>query len=177
MPLNLIKKYNKLLELNQYTERERIISLKNIFYRDITNNANFKFRTKTIRPIKKDGMPDVETLFKHLTYKSTEKQDENGKKYKSRDVFDFKRSERLHWIWHHIQGKEDIKIFSVNDRVRGRSVKRTYLFDEKESYVIILEPYRKTEDYYLLSAYYLEKELGGIKTIKKKYKRRLNEVF
>lgn len=122
-------------------------------------------------------MPDMETLFKHLTYKSTEKQDENGKKYKSRDVFDFKRSERLHWIWHHIQGKEDIKIFSVNDRVRGRSVKRTYLFDEKESYVIILEPYRKTEDYYLLSAYYLEKELGGIKTIKKKYKRRLNEVF
>lgn len=53
MPLNLIKKYNKLLELNQYTERERIISLKNIFYRDITNNADFKFRTKTIRPIKK----------------------------------------------------------------------------------------------------------------------------
>lgn len=177
MPLNLIKKYNKLLELNQYTERERIISLKNIFDRDITNNTDFKFRTKTIRPIKKDGMPDLETLFKHLTYKSTEKQDENGKKYKSRDVFDFKRSERLHWIWHHIQEKENIKIFSVADRVNGKDKIRTYLFDEKENYVIILEPYRKTADYYLLSAYYLEKELGGMKTIKKKYKRRLSEVF
>ncbi|PID94381.1 MAG: hypothetical protein CSA94_02260, partial [Bacteroidetes bacterium] len=114
--------------------------------------------------------------FKHLTYRSVEKTDEKGKKYNSRELFDIKRSERLHWIWHHIQEKEDIKIFSVTDRIKGKNKIRTYLFDEKENYVIVLEPFRTTNDYYLLSAYYLQKEYGGIKIIKKKYKRRLNEV-
>ncbi len=177
MPLNLTKKYNKLLELVHLNEKERLASLHNIFNRDIVNNPHFKFREKMIRPIMKDGLPALDILFKHLTYRSIEKTDEKGKKYNSREVFDFKRSERLHWIWHHIQEKEDIKIFSVNDRVKGRNKIRTYLFDEKESYVIILEPFRRTNDYYLLSAYYLQKEYGGIKTIQKKYRRRLNEVY
>lgn len=177
MPLNLLKKYNQLLELNQYSEKQRVTSLKGIFERDIVFNENFKFRNKTIRPIKIDGKPALETLFHHLTHKSIEKSNDDGTKYKARDIFDIKRSERLHWIWHHIQEKNEIKIFSVEDRVSGKNKIRTYLFDEKENYVIVLEPYRKTPDYYLLSAYYLEKEYGGPKTIKKKYKRKLDEIF
>lgn len=174
---NTLKKYNDLLELNHYSEGERTASLKDIFDRDIKNNTSFKFRKKTIRPIKIDGEPALETLFQHLTCSSTHIKIEDGKSYKSRKDFDIKRSERLHWIWHHIQEKENIKVFSVKDRVKGRNVVRTYLFDEAEKYVIVLEPYRKTNDYYLLTAYYLEKRKGGPKTIRKKYKRRLDKVY
>ncbi|MGO1729942.1 MAG: hypothetical protein ACTHY4_10080 [Flavobacteriaceae bacterium] len=174
---NTLKKYDDILELNYLSERERNESLKRIFERDISKNSSFKFKNKTIRPIKIDGEPALETLFQHLTCQSNEQVDENGRKYKSRNVFDIRRAERLHWIWHHIQEKEDIRIFSFKDRVKGKNVIRTYLFDEKEEYVIVLEPYRKTPDYYLLSAYYLEKKYGGPKTIRKKYKRRLGEVY
>ncbi len=173
---NILKQYNDLLELNYLSPHERTRSLKEIFDRDIRNNSSFKFRQKTIRPIKTDGEPDLDTLFQHLTRRLTEKTDIKGREYKSRSEFDMKRSERLHWIWHHIQEKEEIKIFSVKDRVRGRDKIRTYLFDEQEKYAIVLEPYRNTEDYYLLSAYYLEKKFGGPETIMKKYARRLNIV-
>ena len=172
MPLNLLKKYNQLLELGHLNEKQRDISLKGIFSRDIVSNLKFKFQGKHIHPIKKDGEPAIETLFNHLTRKS-----ETIENVKSRDVFDIKRSERLHWIWHHVQEIDSIKIFSHQDRIGGRSVIRTYLFDEKENYVIVLEPYRKTTDYYLLSAYYLEDKYGGIKTMKKKYLRKLDKVY
>ena len=78
---------------------------------------------------------------------------------------------------HHNQEKEKIKVFSHNDRKDGRNVIRTYLFDEKENYVIVLEPYNKTDDYYLLSAYYLDDKYNGPKKKKKKYDRRLSEVY
>lgn len=178
MPLNLLKKYKELLELNSLSEHERDISLKGIFERDIVNNDCFIFREKKIRPIKSsDGNPALETLFKHLTCKSEDIVDNNGKTYKSRNIFDFKRSERLHWIWHHIQEKENsMKVFSVKDRIKGRTQIRTYLYNDKEKYVIVLEPYRKTYDYYLLSAYYLDEEYG-VKNINKKYKRKLDEIY
>jgi hypothetical protein len=177
MPLNQLKKYNQLLELNQFTERQRDMSLKGIFNRDIVENNNFIFRGKFIHPFKKDGEPALETLFSHLTRREEFVDDELGNKIRSRNVFDLKRSERLHWVWHHIQEKEKIKIFSYNDRKDGKNVIRTYLFDEKENYVIVLEPYKKTNDYYLLTAYYLEDKYNGPKTIKKKYQRRLTEIY
>lgn len=173
---NTLKKYNDLLELNYLSPRQRDESLKGIFERDIVSNKQFKFRNKQIRPIKKDGIPALDTLFQHLTTKAVQKSGKNNKKYKSRANFDIRRSERLHWIWHLIQEKENIKIFSYKDRIRGKNKIRTYLFDEKENYVIVLEPFRKTSDYYLLTAYYLEKKYGGHKTIKKKYENRLDKV-
>jgi hypothetical protein len=173
MPLNLLKKYNELLELLQFSERQRDVSLRGIFNRDIVENSDFKFRGKLIRPFKQDGVSALETLFSHLTRKTDEKE----KNVKSRSVFDMKRSERLHWIWHHVQEIEQIKIFSHKDRKDGKNVIRTYLFDEVENYVVVLEPYRKTNDYYLLSAYYLESRYNGPKRIKNKYKRRLQEVY
>ena len=84
MPINLIKKYNQLLELIHLQEAERLASLKRIFNRDITENDGFNFRTKLIRPFKVDGVPSMDTLFGHLTFESIEQEDENGKRIKSR---------------------------------------------------------------------------------------------
>lgn len=176
MPFNEIKKYNELLELNHYSYEQKIELLQRIFDRDIVNNKNFKFRKKAIHPTKNvDGSLALDTLFKHLTFKSTEINEE-GLSYKSRDSFDIKRSERLHWIWYHVQEKGKTKIFSVEDRVKGKTKIRTYIFDEDEKYVIVLEPYRKCFEYYLLSAYYLDEEYG-IKNIKKKYQKKLDMVY
>lgn len=79
----------------------------------------------------------METLFVHLTKKSAQgTTDENGRKIRSRDIFDIERSKRLHWIWHHIQElKNDLKIFSNKERKDGRDVVRTYIYDEAEEYV------------------------------------------
>lgn len=177
MSINQIKVYSDLLELSYMNEQQRTASLRKIFERDIENNDSFKFREKCIRPIKKDGKPALDVLFQHLTCYSIDKNDGNGKSYKSRSEFDIKRSERLHWIWHHIQEKEKIEVFSVKKRKDGKNVIRTYLWDKGQNYTIVLEPYRSKTDYYLLTAYYLEKEKGGIKTMKKRFKRKLNEVL
>ncbi len=176
MSINQIKVYSDLLELSYMNEQQRTASLRKIFERDIENNDSFKFRGKCIRPIKIDGKPALENLFHHLTHSSIDKK-EGDRIFKSRSNFDIKRSERLHWIWHHVQEKELIKIFSTEDRKNGKDVIRTYLWDTEQNYTIVLEPFRKTEDYYLLSAYYLQKEKGGIKAMKKRYKRRLSEVY
>jgi hypothetical protein len=179
MPTNQTKRYNDFLELNSLSEHQRIISLKAIFDRDITNNKNFLFRTKIIRPLKVDGVITMDVLFKHLTHESVEEKDENGKTFKSRAIFDFHRSKRLHWLWHHIQEKTsgNIDIFSFEDRVKGKNIIRTYIYDFTENYVIVLEPQRSRLDYYLLTAYHATKEKGGIKQIENKSKKRLPEVY
>lgn len=179
MPFNAIKKYNDLLELNSLTEHERKDSLKVIFDRDIADNDDFTYNLKIIRPLKKEGVIDVESLFKHLTYK-TEDTVEKGKVIKKRDVFDFERSKRIHWILPHIKKKTkdaEVVVFSSLTRIRGKNVTRTYIHNRTEDYVIILEPQRSGLDYYLITAYYLEKRYGGHKTISKKYKNRLPQTY
>ena len=177
MPTNLLKKYNEFLELLHLTEHLRKISLLSIFNRDIADNQNFLFRTKIIRPIKKEGVADVETLFDHLTKKSEDVFDEYGKKLKARNSFDIERSKRLHWIWYHVQElKSDrFEVFSAKERKNGTDVIHTYLFDLAEDYVIVLEPQRSKQDYYLLSAYYLNEDWAK-KNMRKKLKRKLDEV-
>ena len=179
MPHNLLTKYNQFLEINALSEAQRMVSLRAIFDRDITNNVSFLFRTKIIRPLKIEGTIDMDVLFKHLTHESIDEQGDDGKKFKSRSVFDFQRSKRLHWLWHHIQEKnaDKIEVFSYMDRVKGRDVIRTYIRDIEENYIIVLEPQRSNLDYYLLTAYYATKEKGGINQIKNKSKKRLPEVY
>ncbi len=175
MPLNLIKKYPQLLELGHFNEYQRKESLKGIFKRDIENNTNFKFQTKQLRPIKKEGQIPMETLFNHLITKN--EKDEKGRKTGTR-IFEMARSQRLHWIKYHIDERktQNIDIFSYEDRIKGRgNVIRTYIYDHDEEYVIILEPQRSKLDYYLLTAYHLN-EPGGKKQILKKQKNKLNEV-
>lgn len=177
MAINLLKRYNEHLELLHFNEAQRTVSLRGIFDRDIAENERFQFRTKIIRPLKREGIIDVESLFSHLTMKSKEIKDENGKVIKSRSEFDLHRSKRLHWIWYHIQEKKiDVKIFSTKERKEGKDVLRTYIFDEKENYVIVLEPQRSNQDYYLLSAYYLNEDWAK-KNMRKKRKKRLPELY
>jgi len=151
--------------------------LQRVFDRDIANNFIFLFREKIIRPLKKEGEIDMDTLFSHLTEKSEEIIDENGEKVKKRGLFDLDRSKRLHWIWHHLQEKKvDLKIFSIYERKDGKNVLHTYIFDEDEDYIVILEAQRSLQDYYLLSAYYLNEDWAK-KSMRKKWKRRLSEVY
>ncbi|MEZ4945554.1 MAG: hypothetical protein R2804_08510 [Cyclobacteriaceae bacterium] len=174
MPLNLIKTYPQLLEIIHLNEHQRNQSLQGVFNRDMVNNNNFKFRTKQIRPTKQEGESPMQTLFRHLT--TREDKDEKGKKTGTRS-FEMARSVRLHWIKHHIDElkKNNMEVFSYEDRIDRKDVIRTYIYDIDQEYVIILEPQRSGTDYYLLTAYHLN-EPGGKKQIVNKLKKKLNEV-
>lgn len=167
MPLNLLKKYNQLLGLAAMNEYQRESSLKSIFDRDITNNPNFLFRGKQLNPTPADGQNSIDGLFMHLTTVITDKHT------KRRDS-DMARSVRLHWIRHHIEEnkKDNIFVFSVAEP----DGTRTYIYDKDEHYVIVLEPMRKKDEYYLLTAYYLEGKDKAREKMMKKYKRRLSKV-
>lgn len=55
---------------------------------------------------------------------------------------------------------------------------RTYFYDKDEKYVVVLEPLRTKDEYYLLTAYYLTGSDAKRDKIMAKYKkRRLNEVL
>lgn len=174
--LNLIKKYPDLLDIIHLNEYQRKKSLKEIYERDIVNHPNLCFRGKTIRPIKdKDGQPATDTLFHHLTTEKDESKE--GKKNKRRN-FEIDRSMRLHWILPHLeeQIEGDIEVFSCEERVDGKDVINTYIYNKEQKYVIVLRPQRSEQDYYLLSAYYLNKSYG-VKVMKKKMKKKLDKVY
>lgn len=172
---NLLKIYSELLDIVYLSPAERNSSLKGVFKRDIEDNDDFYFQSKRIRPIKKEGQVDMDVLFHHLT--TREDKDNKGKRLGTRS-FELARSQRLHWIKVHIENfsQGNISIFSYKDRVDGKDKIRTYIYDTKEEYVIILEPQRSNTDYYLLTAYHLN-EPGGKKQIEKKRKRKLDEVY
>jgi hypothetical protein len=174
--MNILKKYPELLELAYLSESERTKSLKGIFERDIENDPNLNFRKKKIYPIKGEE-PAMQLLFNHLTREEIEEEDKNGRKVKRR-VFDMHRSQRLHWVKFHIEEKkkDKVEIFSTEERSRGKTVQRTYIYDVTEKYVVVLEPQRTKNDYYLLTAFYLYKSFG-VKQIKQKLKNKLNEIL
>ncbi len=166
MATNLLRKYPELLEVVHLTPKARTISLIGVFDRDIRNNSFFKFRTKQIKPTSKDGEIPMDTLFHHLTTVVT---DEKTKKRE----FDMDRSVRLHWVKYHVEEKKKDKmlIFSCKE---PQGI-RTYIYDKEKKYVIILEPYRNKDEYYLLTAYHLTGRNN--KKIENKYKRKLIEVL
>lgn len=178
MPLNLIKKYPELLDINSLDEYRRTKSLQNIFKRDIEDNPDLKFQQKNIRPIKGEE-PAMVLLFRHLTTEEIFEEDDLGKKYPKR-VFEKERSVRLHWIKYHLeqQKKENVFIFSVEERNQKKrsDIIRTYIYDQEQKYVIVLDPQRSKKDYYLITAYHLNREYGE-KKIKKLLKRKLSEVY
>jgi hypothetical protein len=117
-------------------------------------------------PTPKAGEVPMETLYRHLTTIITDKATR-------RREFESARSMRLHWVLFHINGTApaNIEIFSVED-AEG---KRTYIYDTKEKYVVILEPLRDGTAYYLLTAYYLRG--GDGKKIENKRKRKLAVIL
>lgn len=174
MPFNLLKKYPELLELNGMGENERLKSLRGVFDRDISNNANFSFRGERIYPIKTDGVIDMNREFMHLTTEEVEYAEENNVTLKKR-VYDPFRSERLHWLKTHIEEKvkdSDIVVFGITERNLRKhiDVERVYIYNKTRKYIIVLQPQtRNGNSYYLLTAYYLNKSYGE-KQIKKKLK-------
>lgn len=170
MALNLIKKYNQLLDIVGMNEAQRTRSLMGIFNRDIRNNTNLKFENKGIHPTPNDdGEIKVETLFDHLTKKIID--------YTTRSrEFDSHRAVRLHWVKYHLEKskKENMLYFSVKEP----DGLRTYIYDKDEKYVIVLEPLRNKTTYYLLSAYYLTGKDAKRDKIMSKYKKyRLDELY
>lgn len=164
MPLNLIKKYNDLLDILGMSERERIASLRRVFDRDIQNNPAFSFNGKPIYPTpRENGQIAMENLFNHLTRKEVDKEIHHRE-------FDASRSQRLHWIRHHAEQRkpDNMLYFSVKEP----RCARTYIYDIDENYVIVLEPRRNGTAYYLLTAYHLEGKDAARNKIMNKYKRR-----
>ncbi len=175
MPTNLLKSYSNLLEILHLAEPKRIISLKSVFERDIENNTDFKFNQKQIWPMKGEE-PAMQLLFRHLTTREFEETQEDGKVIKRR-TFDYQRSERLHWIRFHIEKRtlDHMEWFSVDERVREKNVTRTYILDNNQRYVIILELQRTKTDYTLITAYQLEPR--NFLKIKNKAKRKLKDLL
>src|SRR5690554_6739435 len=99
MSLNLLKKYNDLLDIVGLSSHSCKLSLKGIFNRDIADNKFFKFRTKQITPTPKDGEILMETLYSHLTTVIVDQ------RIKKREL-DIHRAQRLHWLKHHIEEKK-----------------------------------------------------------------------
>lgn len=93
-------------------------------------------------------------------------------------MFEIHRSQRLHWIKVHIEEKvnDAIQLFSTEERINGKNTIRTYFYNRKQKYVIVMEPQRSKMDYYLLSAFYLDRTYGE-KMIEKKLKRKLPELL
>ncbi|WP_299047638.1 hypothetical protein [uncultured Polaribacter sp.] len=168
MPFNQLKRYNDLLDITGMSPHNRNISLRGVFDRDITNNTNFKFRTKQITPTPLDGEITMDTLFRHLTTVMV------NKKTRARE-YDVHRSQRLHWVKYHIEEKkkDNMLVYSVKEPDGNR----TYVYDKDEKYVIVLEPLRNKNEYYLLSAYYVRGKDAKRNKFEKKYKRRLPEVL
>ncbi len=179
MPTNLLKKYPELLEILHLDEAGRNKSLRAVFNRDIQDNANLKFRNKIVFPIKTDGEIDMHRQFKHLTCDEIKLIDEHGKEYTQR-IFEKDRSLRLHWIKTHIDEgiKEGVIVFSTleRDQRKRKDVNVTYLYNKKQKYIIVLEPLREKDAYFMLSAYYLNK-VWGVKDIEKKLKNKLPDIL
>lgn len=166
MPFNLLKKYNELLEFDALNDIQKTSSLKGVFNRDVVPGLNFK--SKIVKPTTADGEDTMERLFRHLTTVVTDKTT-------NKREFDKGRSVRLHWLKYHIDEskKTDMYVFSVNEPEGNR----TYIYDKTEKYVIILEPLRKKDEYYLLTAYHLEGKDAARDKIMRKYRRRLPDLL
>lgn len=179
MPHNQIKKYPQLLEIMHLNEYARKVSLRAIFDRDITENDRFLFNKKVIRPTKLDGEIDLGNVFTHLITEDIYETDENGKQVKRRE-FEKDRAHRLHWLKPHVEAKikDEVHCFSVveRDQRKRKDVVRTYIFNVTEKYVVVLEPQNSNKDYYLLTAYYLNKKYG-LKQMKKKMEQKLAELY
>ena len=167
MPINLLKKYNQLLELDALNEFQRKSSLMGVFQRDFVNNPHLSFRSRKINPTPAEGQDTMARLFNHLTTVIVDHKT-NHREY------DRSRSIRLHWIKYHIEEtkKNNMLVFSVNEQEGIR----TYIYDSDEEYVIVLEPLRRKDQYYLLSAYHIEGKDKARKKMMKKFSRRMDDI-
>lgn len=67
--------------------------------------------------------------------------------------------------------KDNISVFTVEEP----EGKRTYIWDKDEDYIIVLEPLRNKDEYYLLTAYHMEGKDKARNKMTKKWKRRIKD--
>lgn len=115
MPLNLIKTYNSLLELDAFDEEERNASLMGIFKRDFVDSGNY-FRQKKVLPTLSQGKNTLSIFFNHLITMEDRLHRER--------IYDRNRAVRLHWIKYHLEERqpEHLQVFSVKDKVADVSI-------------------------------------------------------
>jgi hypothetical protein len=159
MPTNLIITYNRVLELLYDTMSKNVASLRGVFNRDFGQAPAPLFLKAPVHPTPAEGQDALGRLFHHLTTVVT---DERTKKRE----FESERAIRIHWIRYHLELQCPTKplVFKVEDE------SRIYILDQTERYVIVLEPLKRVQAYYLLTAYRLEP--GNYKKIMKKYEKR-----
>jgi len=168
MPLNLLKRYNDLLDLASLNVHQRTVSLKRVFDEAFVNRQPIHFNNRIVIPCPKDGAIGMDTLFRHLTTVITDRAT-NARE------FEMNRSKRLHWVRYHIdcKKKNNMILFSVKEPEGFR----TYLYDIDEKYVIVFEPKINQNVYFLLTAYYLEGKDAQRDKIAKKYNRKLDVLL
>lgn len=170
MPLNKLRIYNELLDIASLNPHQRDITLRGIFNRDFVDIGTdyVKFKNKNIYPTPNDGAIPIETLFCHLTKEMTDKVTRTR-------CFDYHRSIRLHWVKYHLNEnkKNNMYFFSVQEPEGIR----TYYYDKDENYVLVLEPLKKVDGYYLLSAHLIRGKDALRDKIMKKYQRKLDVVY
>ncbi|PPL04267.1 hypothetical protein [Parapedobacter indicus] len=144
MPSNLLKVYNQLLELLYISHRDNVQSIRKVFDRDFAVFP-FRFRQYPIHPTPADNEDTMDRVFRHLT---TVVVDQAVKKRE----FETARSIRIHWVKHHLEERKQdvIRVFTVLNE------NRVYVLDVTERYVVVLEPLRKLQAFFLLTAYHLE---------------------
>jgi hypothetical protein len=73
--------------------------------------------------------------------------------------------------------KDNVEVFSVEERdqKKRKDIIRTYIYDVEQKYIIVLDPQRTQKDYYLVTAFHLNKDYGE-KKLKKLIKNRLPEL-
>lgn len=158
MPTNLLIPYNQLLEMLRPSQAQNEASIREVFNRDFVNGAQIVFRTLPILPRPAQDMAPIDQLFWHLT---TVEVDPATKKR----AFESDRSVRIHWIRHHLVNNVNNTVyFTVTDE------NRVYILDKTERYVVVLDPSRVANAYYLLTAYKLGD--SNYKKIMKKLERR-----
>lgn len=168
MPINLTKTYNQLLEIVALDGFQRKQSLLQVFNRDFVNGGEVKFRNKLVTPTPSNGVINMNTLFGHLTTTMI------NPSTRQRE-FEYDRSCRLHWIRYHIEERQvnKILVFSVHEPEGFR----TYIYDDDEKYVIVLEPLRNSNEYYLITAYHIKGKDAQRKKMMRKYARRLPNIL
>ena len=81
---------------------------------------------------------------RNLTCEEITVENEDGSTYPKR-VFEMARSQSLHLINHHVREltPDNIDVFTIEERdSKKRKVKKTYIYDKVEKYVIVLEQQR-----------------------------------
>jgi len=114
----------------------------------------------------------MDVLFSHLT--TCEVIDENGENHR---LFEHERSIRLHWIKSHtdeIIQDSKIVVFTITERdtKKRKDVVKTYIYNRKQKYVVVLE-HQRSDAYYLLTAFHLNRNYA-VKQMEKRAKKALS---